>query len=85
MGSTNMAIAGWILFPSLKGFDFGLDIIPFKEWELENQVSIPQRVRLRPGYQPLADATDGRLKFPSLKGFDFGLDADRWVTSLLGV
>ncbi len=62
------------MFPSLKGFDFGLDE---GEHDVEvscGKVSIPQRVRLRPRRGRLYCTPYSHMSFPSLKGFDFGLD-----------
>ena len=61
-------------FPSLKGFDFGLDESPVVEVNVEVPVSIPQRVRLRPRLDGVQVIKTYENKFPSLKGFDFGLD-----------
>ena len=66
-------------FPSLKGFDFGLDVLVVGSIIGLILVSIPQRVRLRPRQVDFEEPFIGTLEFPSLKGFDFGLD--KFVTN----
>ena len=68
-------IFGSIRFPSLKGFDFGLDRYKDNKAKM-NEYKFPSLKGFDFGLDMRFDGTchPRPEKFPSLKGFDFGLD-----------
>ena len=65
---------GYSWFPSLKGFDFGLD--KFRENWQDKPDKFPSLKGFDFGLDEVYTLADNQriYLFPSLKGFDFGLD-----------